>query len=395
MKISVQAVLDLLHSIIHPIAPDLVYHLQRTAIISWYVGNRAGFDDTTIRNAYLASMLHDIDMLGKERTPLTFNSDVLLKGNERLAASMMVGIRFLQPAAAILENQYVECSQTRDDKLANAQHLVHFADEFELFLRGVKGDYATQRELIISQFLNSTEPWPACLVAALHDVSTQDGFWFRLSEPSLHQVLHVISPFNELRLEHHDFLEVCLLVSRIVDKYSRFTQTHSTRVAHVAAKLAELYGYGREMQEKVCIAGYLHDIGKLFIPLNILEKCGKLEPDEYAQMKHHSYKTRVMLNPIEELGDIVHWAANHHERLDGSGYPFRLDAASLDIPSRIIAVADVFTAMTENRPYRQGMPVSEALEILQQEALNYRLDQDIVSLLSHNIDAVKALVALS
>jgi HD-GYP domain len=111
-------------------------------------------------------------------------------------------------------------------------------------------------------------------------------------------------------------------------------------------------------------------------------------------MKQHSYKTLVMLHPITELGDIVSWAANHHERLDGSGYPFRLGAASLDIPSRILAVADVFTAMTENRPYRQGMQSAEALTILREEVANYRLDRDIVALLDHNIDSVKPLVAM-
>lgn len=110
-------------------------------------------------------------------------------------------------------------------------------------------------------------------------------------------------------------------------------------------------------------------------------------------MKQHSYKTLVMLHPITELGSIVDWAANHHERLDGSGYPFRLGAASLDIPSRILAVADVFTAMTENRPYRRGMDSDKAMSILREEAANYRLDWDIVTLLGHNINSVKPLVA--
>lgn len=110
-------------------------------------------------------------------------------------------------------------------------------------------------------------------------------------------------------------------------------------------------------------------------------------------MKRHSYKTLEMLHPIEELGEIVHWAARHHERLDGSGYPFRTGAAALDIPSRIIAVADVFTAMTENRPYRQDVQ-RKALIILEEEASNFRLDRDIVDLLSHNIAVLRPLVAM-
>ncbi|NDJ56487.1 HD domain-containing protein [Enterobacteriaceae bacterium 4M9] len=394
MKISVQTVLDLLHNIIRPVSQSLVNHLQRTALIVWYLGKRAGCDNATFRNAFLASMLHDIGSLSKARDELTPGSAAFLENHQQLGVSMTAGIRFLQPVTTLLENHHMQWSPYEPDNLPLAHYMVHMADAFELFLRDIEGDPMTQREIVIDLFLEQSGPWPSLLVEALQESSAEDGFWFRLSNPALDQVLDVISPLHDEMLNHHDFLEVCQLISRIVDKYSSFTQTHSASVAHVAEKLAELYGYDRDMQEKICIAGYLHDIGKLFIPLHILEKSGKLVPHEYAQMKQHSYKTLVMLHPIDELGDIVHWAANHHERLDGSGYPFRLSAASLDMPSRILAVADVFTAMTENRPYRRGMSGAHAIKILQEEAANYRLDQDIVTLLTHNIESVEPLVSL-
>lgn len=307
---------------------------------------------------------------------------------------MTAGIRFLNPVTPILENHHMQWSDANDEALPLVHHLVHMADTFELFLRTFQGDYTAQREEIMTHFFRQPEQWPEQLADALRESSNEDAFWFRLSNSMLSQVLNAISPLHNDMLDHHDFLEVCQLISRIVDKHSSFTRTHSTSVAHVAARLAELYGYDRDMQEKICIAGYLHDIGKLFTPLSILEKNGKLESDEYAMMKQHSYKTLVMLNPIPELGNIVHWAANHHERLDGSGYPFRLAAASLDMPSRILAVADVFTAMTENRPYREGMQSDKALTILREEAAKNKLDLEIVTLLDHNIATVKPLVAI-
>lgn len=394
MKISVQTVLNLLHNIIHPVSADLVNHLQRTAVIIWYLSQRVGLNKTEISNAFLAGMLHDIGTLSKDRAQLTLGSEGFLDGHEQLAGSMTAGIRFLQPIAPILENHHTEWSGGGKDNLPLIHYLVHMADTFELYLRGIKGDYFSQRERIITDFFAQSTPWPAPLEQALRESAHQDGFWFRLGNPTLSQVVNAISPLHDQMLDHHDFLEVCQLISKIVDKYSSFTRTHSASVAHVAARLAELYGYDIDMQEKICIAGYLHDIGKLFIPLDILEKHGKLESWEYAIMKQHSYKTLVMLHPISELGDIVQWAANHHERLDGSGYPFSLRAASLDIPSRILAVADVFTAMTENRPYRQGMQSAKALAILREEAANNRLDREIVALLDHNIDSVKPLVAM-
>lgn len=395
MKISVQTVLDLLHSIMHPLSPELVHHLQRTGLICWYLGNRAGFDSTTIANAWLAGMLHNIGALSTTSPINKDHRSSFIEEHELHGVSMMSGVRFLRPVIELLEARHADALGYTRLQEQDLWHLVHMADEFELWLRGIDGDYVAQRHTIVSGFLASSQKWPPCLIEALQDVSHEDGFWFRLSTTSLQRVLRVVSPLNDVVLDHHDFLEVCLLISKIIDKYSSFTQTHSTSVAHVAAKLAGLYGFDSYTQDKIRIAGYLHDIGKLCIPLEILEKHGKLEPDEYAQMKRHSYKTLEMLHPIDELGEIVPWAASHHERLDGSGYPFRLGAAQLDIPSRIIAVADVFTAMTENRPYRQGMSSQKALIILQEEAANFRLDRDIVNLLSHNVDILRPLVAMS
>ncbi|HAT2830537.1 TPA: HD domain-containing protein [Klebsiella oxytoca] len=395
MKISLQTVLDLLHNIMHPLSPELVHHLQRTGLICWYLGYRAGYDSETVNNALLASMLHNIGALSKTYEFNKERGSEFNKEHGRHGALMMSGVRFLRPVIAFIESRQADSLGYSQNALPNSWYLVNMADKFEFWLRSFEGDYAAQRHNIISGFLAGSEKWPTCLVNGLLDASREDGFWFRLSTPSLQQVLRVVSPLNEVELDHHDFLEVCMLISNIVDEYSSFTQTHSTSVAHVAAKLGELYGYDDYIRDKICIAGYLHDIGKLCIPLEILEKKGKLEPGEYEQMKRHSYNTLEMLHPISELGEIVPWAARHHERLDGSGYPFRLGAAGLDMPSRIIAVADVFTALTENRPYRQGMSSEKALMLLNEEAVNYRLDRDVINLLSHNIDVLSPLVSMS
>lgn len=394
MKISVQTVLNLLHNIIQPISLDLVQHLQHTALICFYLGKSAGLSEADISNAYLAGMLHDIGALGNDRKDLTLGSETFLLGHEENGAAMAEGIRFLQPIVPVLRNHHTHEQGIGRHPLPLVNHLVHMADEFELFLRCHQGDLIVHHDKLIAEFLDSAPPRPAILVDALVKIGKEDGFWFRLESGSLPYVLDTISPLKHTYLDLDDFLEVCQLISRIVDKYSSFTRTHSASVASVAERLAELYGFSRDMQKKICIAGYLHDIGKLFIPLNILEKEGKLEPDEYALMKLHSYKTLVMLHPIAELGEIIHWAANHHERLDGSGYPFCLTGRDLDIPSRILAVADVFTAMTENRPYRRGMPIGKALQILQEESDNGRYDSDIVALLRHNVEMVNGLVAM-
>jgi len=107
------------------------------------------------------------------------------------------------------------------------------------------------------------------------------------------------------------------------------------------------------------VAGNLHDLGKMVIPNSILNKPDKLNKEETAIMRQHTYFTYTVLNSIGGISQIAEWAAFHHERLDGSGYPFHLGADKLGIGSRIMAVADVFTAISEDRPYRKGMSQQE------------------------------------
>jgi HD-GYP domain-containing protein (c-di-GMP phosphodiesterase class II) len=125
--------------------------------------------------------------------------------------------------------------------------------------------------------------------------------------------------------------------------------------------------------------------------VEILEKQGKLERWEYEIIKNHTYYTYRILEPLEALSQITEWAAFHHERLRGDGYPFHLKKEELPLGSRIMAVADVFTALTEDRPYRTAMQNEEALSILKGMADNDTLDSDVVGMLMRNFDDVRYL----
>ena len=142
------------------------------------------------------------------------------------------------------------------------------------------------------------------------------------------------------------------------------------------------------------IAGNLHDLGKLAMPLEILEKPGKLSADERAVINSHSYYTFKILSRFRDLDSIRRWAAFHHERIDGSGYPFKLDGEDLDSGSRIVAAADVFTALKENRPYRAGMSSKDALAILK-EMSGTALDGDMVRLLADNLPELEQIMTVT
>jgi HD-GYP domain-containing protein (c-di-GMP phosphodiesterase class II) len=141
------------------------------------------------------------------------------------------------------------------------------------------------------------------------------------------------------------------------------------------------------------VAGNLHDIGKLAIPNSILEKPGKLTKEEMAVMKSHTYFTYSIINTIGGLQEIAEWAAYHHEKLDNSGYPFRCKEADLSTGARIMMVADIFTALAEDRPYRKGMDKDGVVRVLKEFSDRKQLDSRIVNLLIENYNEILPRVA--
>lgn len=154
----------------------------------------------------------------------------------------------------------------------------------------------------------------------------------------------------------------------VVDAKSPYTGSHSRRVADIARRLAVRFGMPEIDVRDVRRAGLLHDLGKLGIPNRILDKPGRLTADEYFQIRRHPELSLRILEPVGILGRVAEMAACHHERLDGTGYFRGLDAEALGLGARIVAVADVYEAMTADRPYRAAWSPERALEVMRQSA---------------------------
>ena len=140
-------------------------------------------------------------------------------------------------------------------------------------------------------------------------------------------------------------------------------------------------GLDAPMRRLLRRAGLLHDVGKLGVSNRILDKPGKLDADEWVAMRRHPELSRVILDSVPALADVARLAGTHHERLDGSGYPDGLTATELDLPDRILQVADVAEALSAERPYRAALPVEEVLAIIARDA-GARLDADCVAALA-------------
>ena len=190
--------------------------------------------------------------------------------------------------------------------------------------------------------------------------------------------LHNSIPYIEEEIDNEAMIDLCSIFADITDYKSHFTWKHSLGVAEKAKSMGEYYGYKLEDCQKLYIAGALHDIGKLMISNNILEKPGKLDKEEYKTIQNHAYGTYKLLDNISGLDEIKRIAYLHHEKIDGSGYPFGYSGEQLTKNERLMACIDIYQALVEERPYKKGLPHKEAINILMKMANDKQLDINIV-----------------
>lgn len=215
-------------------------------------------------------------------------------------------------------------------------------------------------------------------VAAFLDVFSKSDF-LSLEDDDLETLMWKKIPRIKQELSFSQIKALADFFAHIVDYKSPFTSTHSLGVAEDAEKLTRYMGFDEDIVQKMYLAGALHDIGKVAIGNEILEKPGKLTDEEFKTMKHHAAYTYYILSGIDNFEDLRDWAAFHHERLDGTGYPFGKTAAELNTQERIMACVDIYQALTESRPYKQGMTHEKAIGILRDMAQKNWIDADIVT----------------
>ena len=209
------------------------------------------------------------------------------------------------------------------------------------------------------------------LVDALLVVSRDRSFWRTLGQPDVSgwEPAELMLRADDARLDR-----IAEAFARVIDAKSPFTARHSERVAEIAVGIGGVLRFDAGAQRDLRRAGLLHDVGKLAISNLILDKPGRLTEPEFARVREHPAHSLEILQRAPCFATIAALAANHHERIDGSGYPRGLAAEELDLPMRVLALADVYEALTAELPYRGALPAGDALEILSRDVPG-RLDR--------------------
>jgi HD-GYP domain-containing protein (c-di-GMP phosphodiesterase class II) len=206
------------------------------------------------------------------------------------------------------------------------------------------------------------------LVEALLSVRDDRRFWGPLEDPRAVPPVAAWEPADRVITAGEERLDrVADAFARVIDAKSPYTARHSSEVARWAVATGAVLGLPPEGLRDLRRAGLLHDIGKLAVSSRILDKPGRLDDDELAAIREHPRYTHQILARVACFRGIVETAANHHERLDGTGYHRGLAAFELSRPARILAVADIYEALTADRPYREAMPRERALEIVREQ----------------------------
>ena len=265
---------------------------------------------------------------------------------------------------------------------------IHLADTVERMISRDAGVLGQVPGITAAVARMCRERFSPDLMDAFTGLSGVESFWLDAVSPHIRSVIRGMMEWPRVTLRMDGLEQIGRMLSRIVDFRSSYTASHSSGVAASAEMLARRLCFGERECRLLRIAGHLHDLGKVAVPNTILEKAGRLSTSEFEVIRGHAYHTYQMLVNIGGFEEITQWAAFHHERMDGNGYPFHHKGEALPLGSRIMAVADVFAALTENRPYRGGVGREETIGILRAFAEDGALDPRIVTVLVEEFDPI-------
>lgn len=379
------------------VSPRLSNHHQQVAYLSYRLSEQINLPMDQRMDVFLAGLVHDIGAISsREMLELIETESMTVNHHAFRGAKLFEGFKPLHNAAGIIKFHHIpwgngKGKNYRGEEVSLASHIIHLSDRICSMFRSDRNILTQLPDTLSTLREEANTVFHPDIVDALFKLSTKEYIWLDLIAESPTKRISDVRPFNFFTAEIDDIVDLALIFSRIIDFRSRFTANHSAGVAKTAEKLAQLIGFPAYECKMMLIAGYLHDLGKIAISDDILEKPSKLNEDEFNEMRAHTYYTYHLLAPVAELKTITTWASFHHEKLDGTGYPFHIAGDNISLGARIMTVADVFTALTENRPYRQGMNFDNTKNVLNRMVANNAIDGKIVNLLIDNFHEINTI----
>ena len=384
-EISVFDFVSALSEAIDLVSPLLNSHHKKVAYISYSIAKEMNLPNEEIQDIILAAMLHDIGAFSIADQIKILSYDIHeteLAHHALLGNKLLKSFKPLSNASKLIMYHHIDYTRAKPE-IPLGSYIISLADRVSVLFNEHREIIEQVPDILEKISLKYHKFHPATYAAFFHLAKMEyfliEAFSPSFGETSLKKVL-----FSRKIIDLETLRSFAKLAAQIIDFRSRFTATHSSGDAAVALELSVLSGFSESECKLMEISGFLHDLGKLAVPNYILEKNGKLGAEELNIIRKHTYYTHYILSKINGLENVAVWAAYHHERKDGKGYPFHVKGGNFPKLARIMAVADVVTALTEDRPYRSGMNKETTVKTLTSMAENGGLDKDIVELANDN-----------
>ncbi len=356
-------------------------HGKRVAYISTQIAKILRLSWLEMTYLYYLGLLHDMGLI--EGSKEAHNLDSLLKTHSSFGEEHIKKLIFTDK---ININKVLLYHHERFDgkgpfKIKGAElpvfsKIIIAADQLDLFFDQDKGYYIQIGE--IHDFINDNTKkiFDPDIAKIMLELTKQEKFWLDYMNFEIGNILEDLQINLIAELSTDQLIQISKIFAVIIDNKSKFTSKHSSGVAEKTVKMGKFYNFDDEIIKKLSIAAYLHDLGKIAVPNTILEKIEPLTKGEFDIIKTHPYYTKYALKKIKGFEDITKWASNHHEKLNGTGYPEKIIPQSSE--EQIIGCLDIFQALTEDRPYRKGFKQDSAFKIMDEMAEKKEISKDIV-----------------
>jgi putative nucleotidyltransferase with HDIG domain len=394
-KTDLRQIVNALSDMLDLVGIDEVQHSKRVAFMSVECSKLLNMSKEELDTVYDASLLHDCGV-SSTRTHNYLISELDWSDSEEHCVrghDLLVGQELFADIAPIIlyHHTHWDTLQAKDitRKSALISNCIYMTDRVDALIAQNKN-----QELLIARknIRNTISKYRGSffapeLVDAFLDISQSEFFWLTMMPHHLELYLSEMSKTRKTKyINYKSLLDIANIFASIVDAKSHYTVEHSQGVARLARHIASELGLSKEKCMLLEVAGLLHDIGKLKIPDEILDKPGPLTPEERAVIMSHSFESYQILKPISGFDEISKWAAFHHEYISGEGYPFHLHREQLPREARIITIADVFQALVQERPYRSSAEPKKVQSTLDEMGSSKKLDPDLVAFVNQNIE---------
>lgn len=399
LRLDLRQVVYVLSDALDLVGVDDVAHGKRVGYMAHRVGEALDLPDPALDDLLHAGLFHDCGVSStREHRNLADSLD--WDGEDDHCRRGEALVRSFGPfahLAPVIRHHHSHARALRrldlPDAVALPANLIYLADRVDVLVAGSpEPDVLLAREnvrRVVNE--NRGTRFREDAVDAFLEASGHEAFWLTLEPRALGPWLGRIARRRADRdLSLADLRALASMLATIVDAKSPFTAEHSHRVSAVAGLLAGAASLDAERCGWVEVAGLLHDLGKLRVPDAVLEKPGALDASERVRITRHAFDTWQILARVDGLEEIARWASHHHEWVRGGGYPFGLTGADLGIEARVIAVADVFQSLRQDRPYRGRMPLERALGIVDEMTAAGKLGADVTGLLHGHLAACES-----